>query len=140
MRHTTRPTGSFGSLVIAASSAPAEGIGSIRVDIRIPATSRARGGPFELRVAGPGLELTGLHLEWLVTTNRGWTHFLGTGRWADGAVVPLRCDLYSAAADGSDGPDLVVIRVYGPTADPTLDGPVAKYRLQLPPASIRIGG
>ena len=140
MTHTTRPTRSFGSLVIAASSAPIEDIGSIRVDLRIPAASRAHGGPFELRVAGAGLELTGLDIEWLVTTNRGWTHFLGTGRWPDGTEVPLRCDLYSAAGDGSNESDLAVIRIYGPTADPTLDGPVAKLRLQLPPSSIRVGG
>ena len=140
MTHTTRPTRSFGSLVISASSAPVEDFGSLRVELRIPAASRARGGPFELRIAGPLLELSGRDIEWLVTTNRGWTHFLGTGQWPDGTVVPLRCDLYSAVADGSDGSDLVVIRVYGPSADPTLDGPVVKYRLQLPPSSIRIGG
>jgi hypothetical protein len=140
MTHTTRSTRSFGSVVIAASSAPVEDIGSIRVDLRIPAESRVHGGPFELRVAGPGLELSGRDIEWLVTTNRGWTHLLGTGRWPDGTVVPLRCDLYSAVADGSDGSDLVVIRVYGPSADPNLHGPVVKYRLQFPPSSIRFGG
>jgi hypothetical protein len=140
MTQSTCPPRSFGSLVISASSAPVEDIGRIRVDLRIPAASRAGGGPFELRLAGAGLELTGLDIEWLVTTNRGWTHFLGTGRWPDGTVVPLRCDLYSATGDGSDRSDLVIIRTYGPTADPTLDGPVAKFRLQLPPSSIRIGG
>jgi hypothetical protein len=139
MTQTTRRARSFGSLVISASSAPVDGLGSIRIDLRIPAASRTHGGPIELRVAGAGLELTGLDIEWLVTTNRGWTHFLGTGRWPDGTVVPLRCDLYSAAGDRPDGSDLAVIRVYGPTADPTLDGPVAKFRLQLPPSSIRIG-
>ena len=136
---TTRPIQALGSLVVDASTAE-PGRDRVRIGLRIPTGSRSRGGPFELRLTGRGLNLTGEAVEWLVTTNRGWTHFLATARQPDGTAVPIRCDLFAADPDDRAAKDLAVLRVYEPTANPSLAGPVARLRLELPPGSIRFDG
>jgi hypothetical protein len=110
----------------------------VRIELHVPAASRAASGPITGRIAGAGLDLEALALDWLVTTNRGWAHLRGVGRHA-GIEVPFRCDLYSARAEGREDVDLAAIRVYGPGSDPTRDGPTAKVTVTLPPGSIRLG-
>jgi hypothetical protein len=130
---------SIGTIAIPRASATLEDGSAADVTLRIPRSSRVAGGPIELRIVGADLDLTGMTIEWLITTRLGWAHFRGMGRLGDGALVPFRCDLQSSAATGGDGPDRIALRVYAVGTDPALEGPIAKLVATLPIGSVRLG-
>lgn len=68
-----------------------------------------RAGDFELAAHSS--------FDWLVVTNSNWARFQGLGTLSDGTVVPFRVD----ARDGD--PDRIVIRIWAPGADPSVDEP-----------------
>lgn len=139
VRDATRSGRAFGTLLVEDGLVALDDGGAARFELRIPAASRVAGGPIDLRLAADGLELVGRSIEWLVTTNRGWAHFVGKGWLASSGEVPFRCDLHSARAALGDGPDLIAVRIYPPGSDGTDVGPVAKLSGSLPPGSVRLG-
>jgi len=113
---------------------------AIEVRLRIPAASRDREDPLDLLIQSSGFSLSGERVLWLVATNEGWLHLRGIGRFNGGSAAPFRCDLLSSETGGTEGPDLIAVRVYDADADPNRDGPVARLRVSLPPGSVQLGG
>jgi hypothetical protein len=84
--------------------------------------------------------IDGGNLIWMVMTNKGWAHLRGTVRTRDdGAELPFRADLFSAAAVGAMGPDRVAIRIYPLDADPNIDSPIHKVQGWIEGGSVQLG-
>ena len=97
--------------------------------------------PSRLEIRGQGLVFVARDFEWLVTTTSGWIHCRGHG-WLNGSpnVVPFRMDLYSAAADRTNGVgsnDRGSVRLYEAGTDPNLTSPSRKLSGHLAPGSVR---